>query len=202
MRCELADFVGAMGSRSRQIFLFSTLTLVLVAHTPLLAASPESFSSSEQRPLGVTLVGPDGQALGGATITAQLENSQRVTRFSNVHGYLDLTGLELTNAVMTAAYPGLKTRSLSNLLPSQIIELEADADFLEQLPSGAWLALLPEGEMKREFIVNCATCHELGFDRIMVDSRTRNASEWLGAIAAMRAMDAYEVIPPDFDDAT
>ncbi|NCW16040.1 MAG: hypothetical protein EBW38_12530, partial [Rhodobacteraceae bacterium] len=59
---------------------------------------------------------------------AQLENSQRVTRFSNVHGYLDLTGLELTNAVMTAAYPGLKTRSLSNLLPSQIIELEAEKE--------------------------------------------------------------------------
>jgi streptogramin lyase len=199
MRCELADFVGAMGSRSRHIFLVSALTLLHVAASPLIAASPESFSS-EQHPLGVTLVGPDGQALEGATITAQLQNSQRVTRFSNAYGYIDLTGLELTNAVMTAAYPGLETRSLSSLPPSQIIELEADADFLEHLSSGAWLALLPDGEMKREFIVNCATCHELGFDRIMVDSRTRNASEWLGAIAAMRAMDAYEVIPPDFDD--
>jgi virginiamycin B lyase len=66
--------------------------------------------------------------------------------------------------------------------------------------SEQWLALLPDGDMRREFIVNCATCHSIAASRVLVDGKPRDKASWLAAIKMMRAMDAYENIPADFDD--
>lgn len=66
--------------------------------------------------------------------------------------------------------------------------------------SEQWLALLPDGDMRREFIVNCTTCHSIAASRVLVDGKPRDKAGWLTAIKAMRAMDAYENIPADFND--
>lgn len=66
--------------------------------------------------------------------------------------------------------------------------------------SEQWLSLLPDGDMRREFIINCTTCHSIAASRVLVDGKPRDKAGWLAAIKAMRAMDAYENIPPDFDD--
>lgn len=63
------------------------------------------------------------------------------------------------------------------------------------------LGLLPDGDMRREFIINCATCHTMNGARILPEGQTRSVENWHDAIKMMRAMDIYENIPPDFDDA-
>lgn len=172
------------------------LSLVVISD----GAVADQVSPPEEAVQGATVTAPDGQPLGGATISAQIDPLRRVTRFANTAGYVDLSGLVREDVPYTVSYPGFEDRVFSSASLSPHIQLEADTAFIETLPSEAWLGLLPEGSQKREFIVNCATCHELGYDRIMVQGRTRNTNEWLGAITAMRAMDAYEVIPPDFAD--
>ncbi|MEQ8262881.1 hypothetical protein [Pseudohaliea sp.] len=142
----------------------------------------------------------DGTPLAGAMVTVALDAKRRLTRFTDAQGRLELADLTEGAGPLTVSYPGLEPRSVQ---PGEAaVTLAPDPDFLRTLPSSQWLTLLPEGERKREFTVNCGTCHELGYGRIMIDGRPRSEEEWLAAIAMMRAMDAYEVIPPDFDDAT
>lgn len=147
----------------------------------------------------LTVSAADGTPLVGAMVTARLDPRRQVTRFTNGEGQLDLEAMPRGDAPLTVRYPGLTSQTVAT--GQRAVALSMDADFLGTLPSSRWLALLPEGERKREFTVNCGTCHEIGHDRIMVDGRPRTEAEWLTAIAMMRAMDAYEVIPPDFDDA-
>jgi streptogramin lyase len=73
---------------------------------------------------------------------------------------------------------------------------------LAVLPSAHWLSLLPEGAMKREFMVNCTSCHGIGYPRVVVDGKHRNQAQWLDAITLMReSVDQYKLTPPDFEDA-
>jgi len=80
-------------------------------------------------------------------------------------------------------------------------QLLPDAEFLHILPSVHWLSLLPEGEMKREFLLNCGSCHEISYGRVMRNGEPRTAADWLEAIGLMRSIDVYGLTPPDFDDA-
>lgn len=52
-------------------------------------------------------------------------------------------------------------------------------------PSAAWLSLLPEGEAKRRFILDCTGCHQFDADIIMVDGRVRTREEWAAAVTRM-----------------
>ncbi len=54
-----------------------------------------------------------------------------------------------------------------------------------RLPSAAWLSLLPEGEAKRRFILDCTGCHQFDADIIMVDGRVRTRDEWAASITKM-----------------
>ena len=82
------------------------------------------------------------------------------------------------------------------------IPLIPDPAFIERVTSAQWLSLLPEGAMKREFILNCASCHEIESSRILVDGKPRTTEQWIAAFAMMRAIDQYKLLPDDFDDAT
>lgn len=148
----------------------------------------------------LTLSDSSGVPLAGAMISVPLDSERRVTRFTDSAGRLDLNTVSGDLARAELRYPGLASKTVDLGDGSTDITLAAEPDFLRSLPSSDWLALLPEGDRKREFTVNCGTCHEIGHDRIMLDGRPRNTEEWYAAFAMMRAMDAYEVIPPDFDD--
>ncbi|MGB1883729.1 MAG: virginiamycin B lyase family protein [Gammaproteobacteria bacterium] len=81
------------------------------------------------------------------------------------------------------------------------LKLADDPDFRARIPSAAWLELLPDGDMKREFLLNCTSCHEIDAARLLVDGKPRTSQQWTEAFALMRAIDQYELLPPDFDDA-
>lgn len=81
------------------------------------------------------------------------------------------------------------------------LNLEPASDPLLNAPSSAWLAQLPDGLMKRKFIVNCGTCHEFSHTRIYKDGKIRDQEHWTQAITLMKAMDVYSLIPPELDTA-
>jgi len=147
----------------------------------------------------LTVSAADGTPLAGAMVSVALDANRRLTRFTDAEGRLDLATLPASEGPLTVRYPGLAPGTAAP--GDAAVTLAPDPAFLRSLPSSQWLTLLPEGERKREFTVNCGTCHELSYGRVMIDGRPRTEAEWLAAIAMMRAMDAYEVIPPDFDDA-
>lgn len=83
------------------------------------------------------------------------------------------------------------------------LDLSAPKDDLaaRRAPSSLWLGLLPDGDKKREFLVNCTACHEIGWERLTDgEGNPRTEEGWAQVIEAMRAIDEYELIPPDFND--
>jgi virginiamycin B lyase len=51
--------------------------------------------------------------------------------------------------------------------------------------SSAWLGLLPDGEAKRQFIIDCTGCHQFDAVRALKDGRARSEAEWSEAISRM-----------------
>jgi hypothetical protein len=53
-------------------------------------------------------------------------------------------------------------------------------------PSSAeWLALLPDGEEKRRFILDCTGCHQFDEHTALTNGRPRTRDEWHAAVARM-----------------
>jgi virginiamycin B lyase len=152
---------------------------------------------------GVTA--PDGSAAAGLMVTARAANGIEETVFTGGDGRFSLSGLADGAYQLTVRGGGLRADGQSVTVekgraPALAIAARADERFLETLPSSHWLSLLPDGDMKQEFILNCASCHEIGYSRIFKDGAPRDAARWLEAIKMMRAIDVYKLTPPDFDD--
>lgn len=81
------------------------------------------------------------------------------------------------------------------------IALVPDPHYQRRVTSEQWLSLLPEGDMKREFILNCTSCHEIEGARVLVDGKPRTDAQWAAAFALMRGIDQYKLLPEDFVDA-
>jgi virginiamycin B lyase len=52
-------------------------------------------------------------------------------------------------------------------------------------PSTAWLARLPDGPTKRQFIIDCTGCHQFDEVRAQKDGRLKTQEEWTEAITRM-----------------
>jgi virginiamycin B lyase len=149
----------------------------------------------------IKIIDPEGKAIPGAMLGWLDDNGLEHTHFSDVRGEgvlpLPADSWRIRASGYTEVNPGPTVDE--NTIT---VTLKPDRDFLASLPSSHWVGLLPEGDMKREFIVNCLTCHEISQPRVMLNEKPRDSNDWLAAITMMRAIDAFEVIPPDFDDET
>jgi len=76
---------------------------------------------------------------------------------------------------------------------------------LRLYPSSAWLGLLPEGEAKRKFILDCTGCHQFNESRALQNGAPRPASQWAVDVARMLgfagAGSNFPVIAADRDPA-
>ena len=63
------------------------------------------------------------------------------------------------------------------------VHAPAAADSLP--PSSAWLALLPDGETKRRFVLDCTGCHQLHEGIAFTGGRPRTREEWHAAVQRM-----------------
>lgn len=150
----------------------------------------------------------DGAPVRGAMVTARaIASGIATTVFSRVDGVYRLDRLVPGAYEVGVKIPGKlaasRTLEISDGAVVTGVDFQAlpDPDFLRALPSARWLSLLPEGEMKREFLLNCASCHEISYDRVMRNGAPRTSADWLDAIALMRSIDVYGLTPPDFNDA-
>jgi virginiamycin B lyase len=149
-----------------------------------------------------TVSGPAGSALQGAIVTAtHIGTGIETSVFSGPDGSFEIPlNADLVNQLRVRAH-GFETV----MLPQQSLSLPASISMQPaahaevDAPSSEWLSLLPEGDMKREFILNCTSCHEIGSPRIMLNELARTDQQWQATFAAMRALDQYAIIPADFD---
>ena len=143
------------------------------------------------------VVDTDGAPVKAAWVTAVAED-RRVTVFSNARGEFSLPDTGATSLEVRAI--GKATATLTSPGDGARVTLAAADDPLAFVPSSYWLALLPDGIARQEFVLNCGTCHGIAKSRITLNGQFRDEAAWAAGIAMMRAMDAYSVIPPDFDD--
>ena len=52
-------------------------------------------------------------------------------------------------------------------------------------PSSAWLALLPDGDDKRKFILDCTGCHQFNESRALQNGAPRSAARWAEDVTRM-----------------
>ena len=149
----------------------------------------------------------EGKPAPGAQVTARHRDSGiAVSVFANSDGRYRLVPVVAGNGEIsatwseTASNPSAITLEIGGALTQDIV-LARDPESLARVTSAEWLSLLPDGEMKREFILNCASCHELHTDRVMVDGKLRDKAQWTAAFEKMRAIDQYNILPSDFKDA-
>lgn len=148
-----------------------------------------------------------GPATAGAMVTARdLDSGIETTVFSGADGGFRLGPLPAGRYEVAAKTPAAAAPAQELALPRDAttpirLALAPDPGFARAVPSAAWLTLLPEGPMKREFVLNCGSCHEISHDRVMRGDAPRSVEDWSAAIALMRAIDVYGLTPPDFDDA-
>lgn len=148
----------------------------------------------------------EGAPLQGAMVTAHDPKSEiSITVFSRADGGYRIDGLSAGNYELGAKLTGKQFTSASLMLgegdEKRDFSGEPDDDYRQVLSSAAFLSLLPEGDMKREFLLNCASCHEVSQPRIMPGGIARTEAQWAQAITLMRSIDVYGLTPPDFIDA-
>ncbi len=146
------------------------------------------------------ITGAEGDALTGAMVTTHLDG-RSVTVFTGARGRFSLPRHIVSQARrITIRYPGLQPLEVEARDIAKTHRLHPAKNRLADIPSSRWLNLLPDAPMRREFILNCASCHEIGGPRVLLGGAPRTADHWLAGMTMMRAIDVYSVIPPDFDD--
>ena len=167
------------------------------------------FSASSLSNDGVLsgIVTSDGRPVPGAMVTAKHTPSEITTSvFAASDGSYRINQLAagdyevfvmISGQIVAPTNAGIKNGESIR----RDFTTRADPNFIRKLASSNWLALLPDGDKRREFILNCASCHELPYDRIMLDGAPRTTTDWAAAIALMRSIDVYGLTPPDFNDA-
>jgi hypothetical protein len=143
--------------------------------------------------------------LSGAIITVRADGSNVETSvYSDSRGAFSVNVQGTGRYSVRARFPGHTDETLPIDLTlgnrSDVhLNLAAATDPLLNAPSSAWLAQLPDSMMKRKFIVNCGTCHEISHTRVYKDGKVRDQEHWELAISMMKAMDVYSLIPPELD---
>jgi len=149
----------------------------------------------------------DGKGLAGVMVTAtEMDSGIAVTEFTDSDGRYALEGLRPGTYRVSARRLGFGAVAahvgrLAGDGETLDLRLSRNPAFVRDLPSAHWMSLLPEGDMRREFLINCTSCHEIGHPRITKNERIRDEALWAEAIEMMRAIDVYGLTPPDFDDA-
>ncbi|NQV21583.1 MAG: carboxypeptidase regulatory-like domain-containing protein, partial [Rhodospirillales bacterium] len=172
------------------------------------------YQGSGGRSFGVAgiVVDSEGNPVGGIPVTFRhLDSEIAVTVLTRPDGRYQTT-LERPGRHIAAAGGRVWSSTAVELemaengaeKQARVIDLTVSRvnDPLHKLPSAHWLSVLPEGGMKREFMVNCTSCHEIGRPRVLKDGDYRDEARWREAISFMReTVDQYKLTPPDFDDA-
>ena len=144
------------------------LILKLLGAAALLISAPFTSHAATTAPAAIIRgqVLNTGGALEGVFVTARNTASNIATTVYTAHdGHFVLPALPLAQYDLSAHYPGFEPTARAVDLTAATAEIELKLppaiEPMRTASSAAWLAALPDGDMKREFLVNCATCHEI-----------------------------------------
>ena len=177
-------------------FLNATLLCVVISAITLDAGAAGVISGR--------VVDAHAQGLPGVFVTAQHGLSRiETTVYSGSDGRYELPALAAGTYHVRAHHARYEHASselaLTDAGAGVNLALAPAADGLRTASTATWFAGVADGPQKREFILNCATCHEVAATRVMKDGVLRDHAKWLEAFKLMKAIDLYAVIPPDFD---
>lgn len=153
-----------------------------------------------------TVSGTSGKPLAGAFVTIQGAKTKiEISRVTDTSGHYSINYDFGGPYQVTVRRIGWHTKSwqIENT-PSASLKLDADLlpkeKFYEDLPAGLFMTLLPDGNKKKELLLNCNSCHQIDYHRVTDAQGIKDADAWLETITAMRGYDTYALIPPDFND--
>jgi virginiamycin B lyase len=166
--------------------------------------TPSVYATDHAPGLRGQVVTVDGQGLAGVFVTARHPTSGiETTVYTNANGLFEFPLLPVAEVALTAHHtryaPALATVDLMAPPAKLELRLAPAQDPMRHASTAAWFAPIPDDDRKREFILNCASCHEFAANRIFKDGQLRDHARWVEGIKLMKALDAYAVIPPDFD---
>jgi len=196
---------------SRAVYLNICAALIVLAlawHVHIFegAALADTVPSIAGGGLQGTVYDEDGGPLSDVMVTAtHADTGIAVSVFTAADGAYHIDGLA-PGAYRVKAWSQVRlgeetTAQVDDGWLELNLSAPADAMAARRAPSSQWLGLLPDSDKKREFIVNCTACHEIGWERLTdTEGAARSKEGWAQVIEMMRAIDEYELIPPDFDD--
>lgn len=154
----------------------------------LLAALALWVRAQDALTFGGRVTNAAGEPLAGVFVSASRDGGQVITTLvTDADGAYQFNDLPAGAYTARAHYPGYETARVTRIEGDSIdFTLQPAFDVREQLSGAALMALLPEGEETREFILDCAGCHSLAY----VYDRNRgfpNVEEWEGHIGRMLA---------------
>lgn len=184
---------------------------LVVLLAALVAASPYPLSrdcdSAEAPSLSGRITDASGAPLAGAMVTV-LEHGTgiEITEFSGADGTYEIAALPPGSHRVSVKSRGWRTAT------AELGEAgggSATADFVlepaavpyEDFSGAEMLALLPDGDMKRELLLTCTGCHQFDYGRLTQYGPLKDVAGWMAVFPKMRAFDRYDLIPPDFDEA-
>jgi virginiamycin B lyase len=135
--------------------------------------------------------GEDGERLRGVFVTVRdPQRGVAVTVFTDERGRYRMTGVLRGTYRVEAHQAGFLPAAVEAV---EIEESGSELDFellpdpaaAETAPSSSWLALLPEGETKRRFILDCTGCHQFSRRFIEKGGRRLGREEWALAVELM-----------------
>ena len=138
--------------------------------------------------------------VAGAFITARSpDRKMAVTVLSDAKGRYRLRDMFPGGYQLEARRVGYRTVEVKDFALSEAdaikdFRLAATADIADQMPANAWLASLPEGNLKAGFMVGCTICHAFGS---AATRKPRSPQEWLKVIKSMREFGIYGNLVPE-----
>jgi virginiamycin B lyase len=142
-----------------------------------------------------------GDPLAGVFVTARdAVSSREVTVYTDAAGRYALTLPDTGQWLLRAHHTRLTAaeQPLPSAGATADFSLAPARDPRAGATTAAWFATVPDSPEKREFILNCASCHEITAGRLFKDGVLRDRAGWVAGITLMKALDVYAVIPPDF----
>ncbi|MBL6750693.1 MAG: carboxypeptidase regulatory-like domain-containing protein [Nevskia sp.] len=198
---ERAAGGGAMGNPCKVILLAAALALVGAGAA---AQAQEPAAAAAAGHLSGQLAGVSGAPVAGLFVTAKAQGSGiETTVYSGPDGHFDIGGLAAGAYTLTVHHARAETVAqdvaVGPATKPLTLQVRPAADPLANAPSSTWLAGLPDGAMKKQFLLDCGTCHEMSRSRVMPQGKPRDHAGWVQAIRTMKAIDVYAVIPPKLE---
>lgn len=152
---------------------FAVLLGVGCTDSPAFQAASESYDGTVQT--------ADGAPISGAIVTAlRADSVVALSVYSDEDGRFSVPDLEGPHQLI-ARRVGYAPVTMSNDQRGEAVEfiLEPVADVFDQLPSSAFLTLLPDGEEKRLFLLDCGGCHQFDQKMLRENGAARTRESWV-----------------------